>query len=150
MKRRDFIRAAAAVTAVSLATRNAFAAESMTIYKDPNCGCCHAWTKAMQNAGYAVEIHDIDDLSEIKQKYGISAELQGCHTAVMAGYFIEGHVPLESVNWLLTERPEIAGLAVPGMPSGSLGMGDDPSASYDVLAVDRAGKATLHLAVRPT
>jgi hypothetical protein len=75
--------------------------------------------------------------------------MQGCHTAVVAGYYLEGHVPVDAVKRLMAERPRIAGLAVPGMPAGSLGMGDDPKASYDVYAVNKDGTSILYQAVRP-
>ncbi|MCV3765125.1 DUF411 domain-containing protein [Rhizobium sp. TRM95796] len=121
----------------------------MTVHKDPNCGCCHLWAEAMQNAGFDVQLNDLGDLAPIKAHLGVPAELEGCHTAEIDGYFLEGHVPLSSVRKLLAERPPVKGLAVPGMPSGSLGMGDDPSASYDVVAVPLSGKPYLFEAVRP-
>lgn len=92
---------------------------------------------------------DVDDLDAVKQRFAVPADMQGCHTATLEAYFIEGHVPLEAITRLLGERPNIAGLAVPGMPSGSLGMGDDPGASYDVFAVDKNGAAVVYHAVRP-
>ena len=82
-------------------------------------------------------------------QFAVPVDMQGCHTAILAGYYIEGHVPLEAITRLLAERPNIAGLAVPGMPSGSLGMGDDPGASYDVFAVGKDGVTGVYQAVRP-
>lgn len=116
----------------------AFAAE-MTVYKTPWCGCCHAWAEAVEKAGYQVSTVDLEDLSAIRKQAGVPAEMEGCHMAAVDGYFLEGHVPLEAIGKLLSERPDVAGLAVPGMPQGSLGMGDDPSASYRVYAVPRGG-----------
>lgn len=121
----------------------------MMVHKDPNCGCCHLWAEAMQNAGIDVQLNDLGDLAPIKARLGVPAELEGCHTAEIDGYFLEGHVPLSSVRKLLAERPPVKGLAVPGMPSGSLGMGNDPSASYDVVAVPLSGKPYLFEPVRP-
>ncbi|MCD2185467.1 DUF411 domain-containing protein [Rhizobium sp. GN54] len=149
MKRRDFLLCGAALSS-GLMVRPAFATgESMVVYKDPNCGCCHEWTSAMKNAGFSVVSHDLDDLEPIKKRFAIPADMQGCHTASLAGYFIEGHVPLDAITRLLAERPNIAGLAVPGMPSGSLGMGDDPGASYDVFAVAKDGAIGVYQSVRP-
>lgn len=149
MRRREFLfSAAAAASAWTIGP--AFAAgREMVVYKDPNCGCCHAWAEAMKGAGFTVGIKDVDDLSAVKQRYAIPDEMQGCHTAVVGGYYVEGHVPLDAVERLLAERPDIAGIAVPGMPVGSLGMGDDPRASYDVYAVKRDGTSAIYQSVRP-
>ena len=106
----------------------------MTIYKTPWCGCCGIWTDAMKNAGFEVEVHDMEDVSEIKKQFGIAAPMQACHTATIGDYAIEGHVPLEAIEKLLAEKPEIPGISVPGMPMGSLGMGYDPAARYNVYA----------------
>ncbi|WP_209016078.1 DUF411 domain-containing protein [Roseibium sp. RKSG952] len=109
---------------------------TVTVYKTPWCGCCHLWAEAVEQAGYNVTVKDMEDLSGIKKQAGVPAELEGCHTAVMKTgghtYVLEGHVPLEAMARLADEQPDIRGVAVAGMPMGSLGMGDDPSASYDV------------------
>ena len=104
----------------------------------------------LKRAGFDVEVVMESDLLPVKTRLGVPLEVQGCHTATVAGYFLDGHVPLEAANRLLQTKPkDLLGLAVPGMPSGSPGMGDDPSASYDVLAVDKTGKTSVYLAVRP-
>lgn len=149
MKRREFLCTLVAVGSVSFAGSARAAGETMVVYKDPNCGCCHAWADAMKKAGFSVMAEDVDDLDAVKKRFAIPADMQGCHTAVVAGYYLEGHVPLDAVTRLLAEKPEIAGLAVPGMPTGSLGMGDDPGASYDVMAVGKDGASKLYQAVRP-
>ena len=152
MNRRNLIKAAAAAILVP-AIRPAFAAEdttAMTVYKDPNCGCCELWADAMAKAGFKVEIAKEQDLIGVKQRLGVPLDIQGCHTATVGGYFVEGHVPVEPLRRLLeSKNRNVVGLVVPGMPSGSLGMGDDPSASYDVLAVDTGGKTSLYHQVRP-
>jgi len=148
--RRQFLAGSTAAFALSPAAMPAFATtKTMTVYKDPNCGCCHLWAEAMKEAGFDLRLQDVEDLAPIKLRFGITEELQSCHTAEVEGYFLEGHVPLSSVTRLLKERPVIKGLAVPGMPSGSLGMGDDPQASYDVIALPATGKPYLFEAVRP-
>lgn len=148
--RRQFLAGTvSALLLAVLATPTSASPTVMTVHKDPNCGCCHLWSEAMQNAGFDVRSNDVGDLAQIKTRLGVPAELEGCHTAEIDGYFLEGHVPLSSVRKLLAERPAVKGLAVPGMPSGSLGMGDDPSASYDVVAVPLSGKPYLFEAVRP-
>lgn len=110
---------------------------AVAVHKNPWCGCCGAWAIALRQAGYRVTLHDSDDLGPMKKFLGIPDKLQGCHTAMVDGYYVEGHVPLHAIARLLEERPPIAGLAVPGMPKGSLGMGSDPEASYDVFAVGK-------------
>ena len=148
--RRHFV--AGTIAGITLfATGAAAATGTMAIYKDPQCGCCEQWAEAMEAAGYKVDIHDEADMSVIKTRLSVPADMEGCHTAVIDGYIIEGHVPLEAVRKLLSERPDIAGLAVPGMPSGSLGMGNDPQASYDVYTIAKAAGAqsTVYYQVRP-
>lgn len=149
MNRREFIAALTATVAVP--TVPAFAAtkpDVFTVYKDPNCGCCKLWADAYKAAGYRVEIIEERDLISIKKKLGVPLDVQGCHTAVYRGQFLEGHVPLEAAR-MLESRSDLAGLVVPGMPAGSLGMGDDPSASYDMIGVGKDGKTSVFLKVRP-
>jgi hypothetical protein len=148
--RRQFLAGSASALLLAVLGRPASASVSvMTVHKDPNCGCCHLWAEAMQKAGFDVRLNDLGDLAPIKARLGVPGDLEGCHTAEIEGYFLEGHVPLSSVRKLLADRPAIKGLAVPGMPTGSLGMGDDPAASYDVVAVPLSGKPYLFEAVRP-
>jgi hypothetical protein len=153
MKRREFISTGMLAIAVALTAEKAGAEQhwSMTVYKNPNCGCCTLWSKAMENAGFKVERVDTEDLPAVKKRFGVPAAVEGCHTAVVGSYFLDGHVPLEAVAKLLYERPDLAGLAVPGMPEGSLGMGSDPNASYDVYAVAKGPeqKTSGYYEVRP-
>ncbi|MUO45404.1 DUF411 domain-containing protein [Agrobacterium vitis] len=149
MKRREFLCTLVAVGAMPIAGQALAAGESMVVYKDPNCGCCHAWAGAMKNAGFSVKVEDVADMNVVKQRYKVPGDLQGCHTAIVAGYYLEGHVPLEAVVKLLAEKPDFGGLSVPGMPVGSLGMGDDPGASYDVIAIGKDGTRQVYQAVRP-
>ena len=100
----------------------------------------------LRAGGYAVRTEDLDDLAPIKRKLGVPAALQSCHTAVVEGYVIEGHVPADVIDRLLRERPAVVGLAVPGMPAGSPGMespGQKPE-RYEVMAFDRQGRATVY------
>ncbi|WP_162265095.1 DUF411 domain-containing protein [Polycladidibacter stylochi] len=114
--------------------------ENVTVYKTPWCGCCEAWSEALKQAGYSVKTIDLEDLDAVKQQAQVPDELQGCHTAIMGEYVLEGHVPLAAIDKLLAEKPAIAGISTPGMPQGSLGMGNDPDASYHVVAF-KNGKA---------
>ena len=106
----------------------------MHVVKSASCGCCAAWVALAQQAGFSVTTTEVDDVTPTKRQAGIPAPLWSCHTATIEGYIIEGHVPFEAIAQLLRERPAIAGLAVPGMPAGSPGMGDDPTARFDVIA----------------
>ncbi len=130
----------------TVATGSARAATKpvVAVHKNAWCGCCGAWAAALRKAGYQITLHDSDDLVPMKKSLGIPDKLQGCHTALVEGYYVEGHVPLDAIARLLKERPAIAGLAVPGMPKGSLGMGSDADASYDVFAVGQDGSATIY------
>ena len=94
----------------------------LEVYKTPSCGCCGAWVDHMRSAGFQVLVTDITDLRPIKNKFGVVPELRACHSAVIDGYVIEGHVPAREVMRLLKDRPKAIGLAVPGMPIGSPGM----------------------------
>jgi len=151
MNRRQFVCTAMASVVVASARPVGASQTRMTVYKDPSCGCCGAWATAMGNAGFQVDLREVDDLDSIKRKYRVPQTAEGCHTAVLGPYFIEGHVPLDAVKRLRNEVPDILGIAVPAMPLGSLGMGDDPSvASYDVLSVSRSGETAVYMSVRPT
>lgn len=112
----------------------------MTVFKSPTCGCCGSWANAMSKAGYNVKIVNLDDLTAIKEQAGVSEEMSGCHTAIYKDYVLEGHVPLEAIDKLMSERPKIRGIATPGMPSGSLGMGYDKNARYTVYAFTNDAK----------
>ncbi len=117
----------------------------VTVYKSPTCGCCSKWVEHLEQAGYRVDAVDRVDMMAVKDSLGVPSNLASCHTAVVDGYVVEGHVPAEQIARLLDERPEAVGIAVPGMPAGSPGMemGDrrDP---YDVIAFDEAGDGAVY------
>jgi len=98
----------------------------VTISKDPNCSCCTGWADHVRAAGFPVTIVAATDLKAIKTRLGVPEDLGGCHTAEVGGYVLEGHVPASAIQRLLRERPKATGLAVPGMPAGSPGMGGTP------------------------
>jgi len=108
----------------------------VTVYKSATCGCCSAWIDHMKESGFTVQAHDTDDLNQFKTKAKLGPGLGSCHTAFVGDYAIEGHVPADDVKRLLNERPNISGLAAPGMPAHSPGMapkGSKPS-GYDVIS----------------
>jgi hypothetical protein len=115
----------------------------MTVYKSPACGCCKKWVEHIKASGIQVKTIDMDDLAEIKAASGVPSALQTCHTAVIQGYVVEGHVPADIVQQLLRDKPQIAGVAVPGMPMGSPGMEGSSKQSYDIMAWDKAGKTRV-------
>lgn len=117
----------------------------MQIYKSPTCGCCKAWVAHLQENGFAVVERDTSDVHPVKAAHGLPGELESCHTGIVDGYVIEGHVPADLVAKLLTEKPEgVVGLAVPGMPMGSPGMEGPTKEPYDVLAFTKDGRTTVY------
>ena len=120
-------------------------APTLTVYKSPTCGCCSMWVEHMEAAGFQVEAIDRDDMAAVKDSLGLPSDLSSCHTGVIDGYVIEGHVPAEQVARLIEEKPEALGLAVPGMPIGSPGMEQgDRRDAYDVLVVGSEGEAAVY------
>jgi hypothetical protein len=106
----------------------------VTVYKSPYCGCCGKWVQYMRGHGFDVTVHDMDDLSTIKTMAGVPAKLQSCHTAMIGGYVLEGHVPVDAVRRLLDSGAKVQGLAVPGMPVGSPGMEGGSPEAYTVYS----------------
>ena len=119
-------------------------AEDIAVYKTPWCGCCDAWVDHLRENGFSVSVMEIDDLTPIKRQQSVPAALQSCHTAIVDGYAIEGHIPASDIERLLAQRPDADGLAVPGMPIGSPGMeqGDrrDP---YAVILFSKDGQSVF-------
>ena len=95
---------------------------TVTIYKSPTCGCCVSYGKYLESKGYNVETVTTNDMDSIKEQYNIPRNMQSCHTMIIGDYFVEGHVPLEAVDTLMSEQPDIDGIALPDMPAGSPGM----------------------------
>ncbi|MDQ6975204.1 MAG: DUF411 domain-containing protein [Mariprofundaceae bacterium] len=119
--------------------------QTINMYKSPTCACCADWAKHMRSAGFTVTEHKREDMNAIKKQYGVPRALTSCHTALIGGYIIEGHVPAKDVARLLKERPNIVGLTAPGMPMKSPGMQKEGLApqSYDVLSFNSNGKTKV-------
>jgi hypothetical protein len=117
----------------------------MTVYKSPACSCCKDWVSYIEKAGYSVNAIDHDNLDAIKAEHGLTnPSLKSCHTAIIDGYVIEGHVPVTDIERLLAERPDVVGLTAPGMPMMSPGMGSETPKDYDVLAFDKNGQSRVY------
>jgi hypothetical protein len=145
MNRRTLLSlAAAAAASLSLPTGATVALLQVEVYKNPDCGCCGAWVDHLRAAGFPVKVHDTPDTGAVRKRHGIPDEFGSCHTGVVAGYALEGHVPAEDVKRLLARKPAAAGLSVPGMPVGSPGMevgsGKD---RFQVLLIDKAGRSSV-------
>jgi hypothetical protein len=131
---------AALLTTVTAAAQQPSGA--IDVYKTPTCGCCSKWVEHLRANGFAVKVTDMESTGPVQNRYGVPPAVRSCHTALVNGYIVEGHVPAGEVKRLLKERPGVAGIAVAGMPSGSPGMemqGVDPQ-PYHVVSFDRSGR----------
>lgn len=115
----------------------------VVVYKSSSCGCCKKWVEHVQASGFRVTVHDTTNLPAVAEHYGVPHKLTACHTAVVDGYVVEGHVPADVIQRLLKERPGIAGVAVAGMPAGSPGMESDTPARYYILTFDKNGTTSV-------
>ena len=113
-------------------------------FKQVGCGCCELWARHMRAAGYTVTVTEAPDLPVVKRQHGVPAQMESCHTSLVGGYVVEGHVPADVIDKLLAEKPRVKGIAVPGMPMGSPGMEQggrkDP---YNVVTFDTNGKSSV-------
>ena len=144
LMRRSLVSAFAAAPVLAVGRRTLAAEElpKLTITKDPNCGCCSGWVEHIKAAGFPVEIVETGEMNRVKARLGVPRHLAACHAAEVEAYVIEGHVPANAIRRLLAERPQIKGLAVPGMPVGSPGMNVEgtPPETYDVIAFGPSGE----------
>ena len=140
-------RRALLITASTLALAGPVRAAptAVTLYKSPECGCCEGYVDYLREHGFAVTVKATHQLAEISRKAGIPADLQGCHTAFIGNYVVDGHVPVEAIEKLLAERPAIKGITLPGMPLGSPGMGDDKTGPFTILAIGADGKSSVFI-----
>ncbi len=130
-------------TADNVASVQALSSE-MTVFRSPTCGCCGQWIEHVEAAGFQVNDEVTEDMAAVKQQYGVPQNLTSCHTTVVGDYVIEGHVPAEDIQRLLVEKPDVAGIAVPGMPIGSPGMeSGDYVEPYDVFSFTDSGETAV-------
>jgi hypothetical protein len=148
--RREWLRMSVAGLIGGLGAERLLAAQTpmtsgtaIEIWKTPTCGCCKLWVDHVRAAGFRPTVHDMNDVSPIKRKLGVPGSLESCHTAVVNGLTIEGHVPADVIQQALKTRPAITGLAVPGMPMGSPGMEGPRKDPYNVIAFERSGRTSV-------
>jgi hypothetical protein len=144
MTRREFatmLTAIAVPSSALLASGRASAAVPIpvTLYKSPSCTCCEGYAQYLERNGFKVDVRSTNDLAEISRKAGIPEELGGCHTSFIGAYVVDGHVPVKTIRKLLDDKPDIAGITLPGMPSGSPGMYGEKVGPLTVLAISRDG-----------
>lgn len=138
------VSGAAALVASSCA--RAADPKTLVVYKTPYCGCCKGWVAHMTRSGFTPKINEVEDLAPVRARYGVPFKLSSCHTGLIGGYVIEGHVPADDVARLLREKPKAIGLTAPGMPIGSPGMEvpDRPAERFDtLLLLDRSGRTQV-------
>lgn len=136
-------------TQVPSAEAEVAAGTEVVVYKSPTCGCCSKWMDHLTAAGFSVTAHDVADMVAVKRREGVPMDLSSCHTALIGDYVFEGHIPVRVIRDFLEEGPELAGLAVPGMPIGSPGMEGPNPRPYDVVAFDRAGNRGVFERIQP-
>lgn len=132
------------VVIVLTAGNNSVSGVEMTMYKSPSCGCCVGNSQILNADGFDVEVIPTEDMKSIKAKYNIPRDMESCHTSIIGGYFVEGHIPTEIINKLLEEQPYIDGIALPNMPAGSPGMPGTKSYEWTIYAL-KDGKSSVYM-----
>ncbi|MBX1886059.1 DUF411 domain-containing protein [Campylobacter peloridis] len=119
--------------------------KSIDVYESPTCGCCDLWADYMKTKGYKVNVYKTNDFLKIKEEYKIQDMYQSCHTGIIDGYVIEGHVPEDAVTWLLENKPkDVIGISAPGMPQGSPGMEQGYEEEYPVILMLKNGDYKIY------
>jgi hypothetical protein len=134
--------AIALLVSVFIIPAKVVAAEEIQVFKSRYCGCCSGWVKHLEQNGFTVSVEESEDMDRIKSRLGVPENMESCHTAVVGGYLVEGHVPADDIHKLLKNKPKVKGISAPGMPMGSPGMevpGEKPD-RYDVVTFDENGK----------
>ena len=138
---KNMLRAALAASLLFLGS--AAHAAALTVYKSPACGCCAKWIEHVEKQGFTVKAVNVDDIMAVKAKAGVPDALASCHTTMVGGYVVEGHVPAADIKKLLAQKPKAKGIAVPGMPAGSPGMESGRSQPYQTLLLKADGSTAL-------
>jgi hypothetical protein len=151
MNRREWMLKAASLVASLAALRTASAADlpEAVVYKSPYCGCCGEWVAHLQASGFAVKTVETVNIDPVRARYRVPAQLASCHTALIGGYVVEGHVPASAVKRLLAEKPPVVGISVPGMPIGSPGMEAPNPEAFNAVVFDERGRTKVFESYRP-
>ncbi len=144
MNRRTLLKTILASAFSAPLFARAAVAPVVEVYKSESCSCCEGWIDHLKANGFAVNAHNVPNPSDYREKFGIPQELGSCHTGLVQGYALEGHVPAREIKRLLAERPKAKGLAVPSMPLGSPGMESRRKAAYDVFLVQADGHHSIY------
>jgi len=147
--RRRLIAGSAAAAMLAALRAQGAAAPEVLVHKSPTCGCCTVWIDHLKAAGFAVRAVETHDLAAVRARLGVPPSLASCHTAVVQGYVVEGHVPAATVRRLLAEAPPARGIAVPGMPIGSPGMEGPNPEPFTVQSFDARGRVAAYQSFRP-
>ena len=148
--RRQFLSRLTALLVAGPAVAHAEATGPLVqVYKSPTCGCCSKWVDHLRAAGFTVQATNVSDVNQYKLEHGVPPKLASCHTAVVEGYIVEGHVPADDVIKMLRQKPAIKGIAVPGMPMGSPGMESPNPERYETIAFDAEGVTTVFAVHEP-
>lgn len=140
MKKHSYLVCRVLLLATLVGVATAAAGQTVEVYKRSSCGCCAKWVEHLRVNGFTAKVHDAEEIDAVKEKQGVPKELSSCHTAVVGGYVIEGHVPADLIRKLLVEHPKARGLAVPSMPLGSPGMEGARKIDYQVLLIKDTGQ----------
>ena len=144
MNRRNTLAAIASLILVAISSPSQQAGPLVTVFKTPTCACCGKWVEHLKANGFTVKVQEVNDTAGYERQYRVPRAMVSCHTAVVNGYTIEGHVPAAEIKRLLNERPKAVGLAVPGMPVGSPGMEAAHGEAYSVMLLDESGHAAVY------
>jgi hypothetical protein len=144
MTRRNVLIATASLTLLAISSPSQQNGPLVTVYKLTTCGCCGKWVEHLKTNGFTVKVQEVNDTSPYERQYHVPRTMESCHTAVVNGYTIEGHVPAAEIKRLLSERPKAVGLAVPGMPVGSPGMEGARTDAYSVFLIDDSGHGSVY------
>jgi hypothetical protein len=144
MSRRYSIALIASLVLFARSSRAQSSRPLISVFKTPTCSCCGNWVEHLKANGFAVKVQEVDSTAAYPKRYRVPQGMESCHTAIVSGYAIEGHVPATDIKRLLKERPKLLGLAVPGMPLGSPGMEGARNDAYSVLGFDGRGHTSVY------
>ena len=144
MERRNILVAITSLIVLAISSPSQSAGPLITVFKTPTCGCCGKWVEHLKANGFTVKVQEVNDTSAYERQYRVPRTMESCHTAIVNGYTIEGHVPAAEIKRLLNEKPKAVGLAVPGMPVGSPGMEAARSEAFSVFVFDEGGHTSVY------